>query len=114
MNLDTLRVFCDVVRCRSFSRGSALNRISQSAASQAVHQIEHQLGIQLIDRTKRPFILTPEGEVYYDGDGSGTPARAYGFVGEPGAPLRVVTLEYKRMVPNACPDSRARCRSMCV
>lgn len=67
MNLDTLRVFCDVVRCRSFSRGSALNRISQSAASQAVHQIERQLGIQLIDRTKRPFILTPEGEVYYDG-----------------------------------------------
>lgn len=67
MNLDTLRVFCDVVRCRSFSRGSALNHISQSAASQAIHQIERQLGIQLIDRTKRPFILTPEGEVFYEG-----------------------------------------------
>lgn len=67
MNLDTLRVFCDVVRCRSFSRGSALNRISQSAASQAIHQIERHLEIQLIDRTKRPFILTPEGHVYYEG-----------------------------------------------
>ncbi|HPD29766.1 MAG TPA: LysR family transcriptional regulator [Phycisphaerae bacterium] len=67
MNLDTLRVFCDVVRCRSFSRGSALNHISQSAASQAVHQIERRLGMPLIDRTKRPFILTPEGQVYYDG-----------------------------------------------
>jgi len=67
MNLDTLRVFCDVVRCRSFSRGSALNHISQSAASQAVHQIERQLGVQLIDRTKRPFILTPEGEVCFEG-----------------------------------------------
>ncbi len=67
MNLDTLRVFCDVVRCRSFSRGSALNHISQSAASQAVHQIERQLGVQLIDRTKRPFILTPEGEICFEG-----------------------------------------------
>jgi DNA-binding transcriptional LysR family regulator len=67
MNLDTLRVFCDVVRCRSFSRGSAMNHISQSAASQAVHQIERLLGVQLIDRTKRPFILTPEGEVYFEG-----------------------------------------------
>lgn len=67
MNIETLRVFCDVVRSRSFSRGSALNQISQSAASQAVHQIERRLGVQLIDRTKRPFILTPEGEVFYDG-----------------------------------------------
>jgi DNA-binding transcriptional LysR family regulator len=67
MNIDTLRVFCDVVRCRSFSRGSALNHISQSAASQAIHQIERHLEVQLIDRTKRPFILTPEGEVYYEG-----------------------------------------------
>ena len=67
MNLDTLRVFCDVVRCRSFSRGSAINHISQSAASQAIHQIERHLGVQLIDRTKRPFILTPEGEVFFEG-----------------------------------------------
>jgi DNA-binding transcriptional LysR family regulator len=67
MNLITIRVFCDVVRCRSFSRGAGLNRISQSAASQAIHQLERHLGVQLIDRTKRPFILTPEGEVYYEG-----------------------------------------------
>ncbi len=67
MNLDALRVFCDVVRCQSFSRGAALNQISQSAASQAVHQLERHLGVQLIDRTKRPFILTPEGETCYEG-----------------------------------------------
>ena len=67
MNLDTLKVFCDVVRCQSFSRGAAMNQISQSAASQAVHQLERHLGVQLIDRTKRPFILTPEGEVCYEG-----------------------------------------------
>jgi DNA-binding transcriptional LysR family regulator len=67
MNLATVRVFCDVVRSRSFSRGAAINRISQSAASQAIHQLERHLNVQLIDRTKRPFLLTPEGELYYEG-----------------------------------------------
>ncbi len=67
MNLETLKVFCDVVRSQSFSRGAALNKVSQSAASQAVHQIEELFGVQLIDRSKRPFLLTPEGQVCYDG-----------------------------------------------
>jgi DNA-binding transcriptional LysR family regulator len=67
MNLETLKVFCDVVQCQSFSRGAAMNQISQSAASQAVHQLERYFGVQLIDRTKRPFVLTPEGEACYEG-----------------------------------------------
>ncbi|NLX22976.1 MAG: LysR family transcriptional regulator [Phycisphaerae bacterium] len=67
MTLETLRVFCDVVRCQSFSRCATLNHITQSAVSQAVQQLEKQLGVQLIDRTKRPFVLTPEGEVCYEG-----------------------------------------------
>ncbi len=67
MNLETLKVFCDVVRCQSFSRGAALNKVSQSAASQAVHQLEQFFGVQLIDRSKRPFLLTPEGQLCHEG-----------------------------------------------
>ncbi len=67
MNLETLRIYCAVVRTQSFSRGAALNNISQSAASQAVHQLERYFGVQLIDRTKRPFVLTPEGEACHEG-----------------------------------------------
>lgn len=67
MNLETLRIYCAVVRSQSFSRGAALNNVSQSAASQAIHQIERHFGVQLIDRTKRPFVLTPEGETCYEG-----------------------------------------------
>ena len=67
MNLDTFRLFCDVVRCRSFSQGGAANGITQSAASQAVSQLERYANAKLIDRSKRPFILTPEGQVYFDG-----------------------------------------------
>jgi len=67
MNLQTLRLFCDVVRNQSFSRGAAMQHVSQSAASQAVHQLERLYDAQLIDRTKRPFIVTPEGLACYEG-----------------------------------------------
>jgi len=66
MHLETLRMYCDVVRLRSFSRGAALNLVSQSAASQAVRQLEAQLGVSLVDRTKRPFVVTPEGQTFYE------------------------------------------------
>lgn len=67
MHLKSLKVFCDVVSRRSFSRAADENGISQPGASQLVHQLEEHLGVKLIDRTKRPFVLTPEGEVYYNG-----------------------------------------------
>ena len=67
MHLKSLKVFCDVVGRRSFSRAASENGISQSGASQIVNALEEHLGVKLIDRTKRPFVLTPEGEVYYEG-----------------------------------------------
>lgn len=67
MQIKSLKVFCDVVRHRSFSRAASENDISQSGASQLIHQLEQRLGVKLIDRSKRPFVLTPEGEVYYKG-----------------------------------------------
>src|SRR3990172_3191630 len=66
MNLETLSLYCDVIRSASFSLGAAAHRISQSAASQAVRQLEDELGAQLIDRTKRPFMVTPEGRKFFD------------------------------------------------
>src|SRR3954452_24519258 len=67
MQLESLKIFCDVVRWASFSRAAAEKGISQSSASQAVHQLEARLGVKLIDRSKRPLVLTPQGKVYYDG-----------------------------------------------
>jgi DNA-binding transcriptional LysR family regulator len=67
MQVKSLKVFCDVVGCRSFSRAADENGISQSGASQLVHHLEERLGVKLLDRSKRPFVLTPEGEVYYEG-----------------------------------------------
>jgi DNA-binding transcriptional LysR family regulator len=66
MNLDTLSLYCDVIRSGSFSLGAAAHHISQSAASQAVRQLEEEVGAQLIDRTKRPFMVTPEGRKFFE------------------------------------------------
>lgn len=67
ISIESLKIFCDVVRKRSFSKGAALNSVSQSAASQVVCNIEKRLGVKLINRSKRPLSLTPEGQIYYDG-----------------------------------------------
>jgi len=67
MNLETLKLYCDILRLRSFSRGARANQITQSAASQAIQQLEHDLGVRLMDRSKRPFAVTPEGRRYFDG-----------------------------------------------
>jgi DNA-binding transcriptional LysR family regulator len=67
MNIGSLQIFCDVVDRRSFSRAADDNGISQSSASQVVQGIEKHLGVQLIDRSTRPFEVTPEGQRYYDG-----------------------------------------------
>ena len=58
-----LRIFCDVADLRSFSRAAELHGITQSAVSQRIHHLEERLGTRLLDRSKRPFVLTPAGEV---------------------------------------------------
>ena len=65
MQLEVLRLYCDVVRLRSYSRGARQNHISQSAASQSIRKLEGELGVALIDRTQRPLMATPEGKAFY-------------------------------------------------
>ena len=67
MQFESLKVFCDVARNQSFSRAADANRISQSAVSQIVNQLEKRLGVQLVDRSCRPLQLTRSGKTYYDG-----------------------------------------------
>lgn len=67
MQLESLKVFCDVVRSASFSRGAEMNGISQSSASHIVLELEKRLGVKLIDRSRRPLILTAPGRIYFEG-----------------------------------------------
>ncbi|HVT30882.1 MAG TPA: LysR family transcriptional regulator [Lacipirellulaceae bacterium] len=67
MHLRYLKTYCDIVDLGSFSRAAKANGVSQSNASQIVHHLEQQLGVQLIDRSKRPFVVTPEGKRFHEG-----------------------------------------------
>lgn len=67
MQFESLKVFCDVARNRSFSQAAAANDVTQSAVSQIISQLEKRVGVQLIDRSTRPLQLTPLGRAYYEG-----------------------------------------------
>ncbi len=67
MQLESLKVLCDVARYRSFSQAASANQITQSAVSQIVSQIEKRLGVQLIDRSVRPLRFTDQGRIFADG-----------------------------------------------
>jgi DNA-binding transcriptional LysR family regulator len=61
---ESLKLFRDIAQTRSFSRGAALNSVSQSAASQQVQELELELGIELLDRSTRPLVVTAAGNLY--------------------------------------------------
>jgi DNA-binding transcriptional LysR family regulator len=63
---ENLKLFKDIAQTRSFSRGAAMSDVSQSAASQHVQELERTLGTVLLDRSTRPLVVTPAGELYCD------------------------------------------------
>ncbi len=67
MQIDALKIFCDVVRLRSFSRGAEANGVLQATASLTVQRLEKHLETRLIDRSCRPWKLTRQGQVFYNG-----------------------------------------------
>jgi LysR family transcriptional regulator, transcriptional activator of the cysJI operon len=66
VTISQAKLFRDIAQSRSFSRGASLNGISQSAASQHIHEMERRLGTSLFDRTTRPPSLTQAGKLYAD------------------------------------------------
>ncbi len=67
MPLRTVELFCDVVALHSFSKAAVERNVTQSSVSQSISALEKRLGVQLIDRGKRPFQLTAAGTVYHEG-----------------------------------------------
>lgn len=61
MLLRQLEYFCAVARTGSFTRAAEECYVSQSAISQQIKALEHDLGCDLIARHGRTFSLTPAG-----------------------------------------------------
>src|SRR5450759_448193 len=57
-----LRAFAAFARQRSFSAAAAELRISQPAISKHIAELEHALGLKLVDRARRDGALTSAGD----------------------------------------------------
>jgi DNA-binding transcriptional LysR family regulator len=64
MQIETFKVFCDLADSESFTKAAQINGITQSAVSQQVRALENRFGVMLIDRGRRHFALTAEGEAF--------------------------------------------------
>jgi len=66
MQFESLKAFCDLVETQSFTQTARLNNVSQSSVSQTISALERHFDALLIERSRRNFRLTPEGEVFYN------------------------------------------------
>lgn len=66
MQLSTFQIFCDLAETGSFSKAAKLNDITQSAVSQQIRALENRFNVLLVERGRRHFSLTPEGEAFLD------------------------------------------------
>ncbi len=64
MQIETFKVFCDLVETASFSRAAALNHVTQSAVSQQIRALERRFHVSLIERGKKNFSVTQEGRAF--------------------------------------------------
>ena len=64
MQIETLKVFCDLVDTASFSQAASLNSITQSAVSQQIRALEQRYHVSLIERGKKNFAVTQEGKAF--------------------------------------------------
>lgn len=62
MELEQLRAFLEVARCKSFTAAAHSLFVSHSTVSRAVSTLEAELGVSLIDRGNRVFGLTEAGQ----------------------------------------------------
>src|SRR5512133_3692309 len=66
MQIESLKVFCDLAETESFTKAAQINQVTQSAVSQQISSLERQFKSLLIERSKKKFRLNREGQVLYE------------------------------------------------
>jgi DNA-binding transcriptional LysR family regulator len=64
--LDAMNAFAKVVALGSYAEAARVLGLTRSAVSKAVQELEHQLGVRLLDRTTRRVGPTEAGLAYYE------------------------------------------------
>jgi len=67
MDIESLKIFCDVITLKGFTQAAVANSITQSAVSQRLKALEKKLGFILIERRGNELSLTRAGELTYQG-----------------------------------------------
>jgi len=69
MDINALKLFCDIVETEAMTRAAQRNDISQSAVSQRIRIIEQDFGQVLVERGKGKgkVFITDAGRILYDG-----------------------------------------------
>src|ERR1041384_287511 len=68
MRIETLKVFCDLIHTRSFSKAATRNFISQSAVSQQIRALEDKFNKRLVERSRGgTMVPTSAGMTFYQG-----------------------------------------------
>ena len=68
MHIESLKVFCDLIDTRSFSKAAAKNFISQSAVSQQIRALEDRFNKKLVERSRGGTMSpTTAGMTFYQG-----------------------------------------------
>jgi len=67
VQIETLKIFCDLVDSQSFTRAAEANYVTQSAVSQQVRGLETKFKRKLLERVRgrREVRLTKDGEAFY-------------------------------------------------
>ncbi|BBP47047.1 LysR family transcriptional regulator [Thiosulfatimonas sediminis] len=65
MQIEHLEMFIETVQLGSFAAVAEKRQLSATSVSRSVQQLEHQLGLKLLQRSTRKLSLTEAGEVYY-------------------------------------------------
>jgi DNA-binding transcriptional LysR family regulator len=68
MHIETLKVYCDLIDTRSFSKAATRNFISQSAVSQQIRSLEERFNRRLLERSRGGTVVpTSAGLTFYQG-----------------------------------------------
>jgi len=58
MQIESLKVFCDLAETANFTKAAKINGITQSAVSQQISALENRFQAKFIERSKKKFTLT--------------------------------------------------------
>lgn len=66
MTLNQLKYVLELVNAGSFSAAAQKLGLTQPALSLQIQSLENELDFKIIDRSRKPFELTPEGELFVE------------------------------------------------